>query len=120
MTIKVLTVDDSNFMRNIIKKALEKEEFKIVAEASSGEKAIELYQELDPDIVTMDLTMPGIGGLKALKKLKEFDPDVRVIICSAMSQEPLVIEAMRSGAKEFIVKPFSEDRIIRAARNVMK
>lgn len=120
MTIEVLTVDDSKFMRNIIKNALEKVEFKVVAEASSGEEAVELYKELEPDIVTMDLTMPGIGGLKALEKLKEIDSDIRVIICSAMSQEPLVIEAMRSGAKEFIVKPFSEDRIIRAARNVLK
>lgn len=120
MKIKVLTVDDSSFMRNIIKNALEKEEFKVVAEASSGEEAVELYEDVEPDIVTMDLTMPGIGGLKALKRLKEIDPDASVIICSAMSQEPLVIEAMRSGAKEFIVKPFSEDRIIRAARNILK
>ena len=120
MMIEVLIVDDSKFMRNIIKKALEREEFKVVAEACSGEKAIELYKKIEPDIITMDLTMPGIGGLEALKKLKEIDSDVRVIICSAMSQEPLVIEAMRLGAKEFIVKPFSEDRIIRAVRNVLK
>lgn len=120
MTIRVLTVDDSKFMRNIIKKSLEKEEFKVVAEASSGLEAVELYKDLNPDIVTMDLTMPGIGGLNALKKLKEIDPEARVIICSAMSQEPIVIEAMKSGAREFIVKPFKEDRIIRAAKNALK
>lgn len=110
--IKVLVVDDAAFMRMAIKKVLEKNGFEIAGEAENGRIGVEKYIECKPDIVTMDITMPDMSGVDALKKIKELDKDAKVIMISAMGQESMVKEAILSGAKSFIVKPFKEDHIV--------
>ena len=107
----VLVVDDAAFMRLAIKNVLEKSGFKVVADAKNGREAIEKYIENRPDIVTMDITMPDMTGIDALKKIIEFDPKAKVVMISAMGQERMVKEAIISGAKNFIVKPYKEEHI---------
>ena len=110
----VLIVDDAAFMRMSIKMTLEKNGFEVVGEAENGKKAIGKYNELKPDIVTMDITMPEMDGIEALKAIKKSDPEATVIMASAMGQETLVKEAILAGAKSFVVKPFSKDIFIKA------
>jgi two-component system chemotaxis response regulator CheY len=107
----VLIVDDAAFMRLAIKNALEKNGFEVVADARNGREGIEKYIEFHPDIVTMDITMPDMTGIEALKKIKEIDPAAKVVMISAMGQEQMVKEAIISGAKNFIVKPYKEEHI---------
>ncbi len=109
---RILIVDDAAFMRASIKRILERNGFGIAGEAEDGEAGVQKYQELRPDIVTMDITMPVMTGLEALRKIKELDPDAKVVIISAMGQEHLVREAIISGAKTFIVKPFTEEHMM--------
>jgi len=106
---KLLIVDDAAFMRLSIRNMLEKYEIEIVGEAENGAIAIEMYKELHPDIVTMDITMPEMSGLDALKAIKAFDAQAKVIMVTAMGQDRIVKEAILSGAKTFIVKPFKEE-----------
>ncbi len=109
---RVLIVDDASFMRLSLKTMLEKNGFEVAGEAENGLEAIKLYNKLRPDFVTMDITMPELDGIQALKSILEIDPKAKVIILSAMGQESKVREAVLSGAKTFIVKPFKEEHLI--------
>ncbi len=114
----VLIVDDAAFMRVSIKNMLTKNGFEVIGEAENGKIAIQKYQELSPNIVTMDITMPEMDGLASLKKILEIDASANVVMVSAMGQEGMVREAVQTGAKGFIVKPFKEDVILSALGNL--
>lgn len=116
---RVLIVDDAAFMRMMIKDILEKNGFEVVGEANNGLKAVEFYKKEKPDIVTMDITMPDMDGIGAVKEIKAFDPNAKVIMCSAMGQQGMVMDAIRAGAKDFIVKPFQADRVIEAVKKAL-
>lgn len=119
MSKKILIVDDAAFMRMMIKDILTKNGYEIVGEAQDGKEAIEKYEELNPDLVTMDITMPEMDGITALKEIKKIDPDAVVIMCSAMGQQAMVIDAIQAGAKDFIVKPFQADRVLEAIQKAL-
>lgn len=108
----IMITDDAAFMRMMLKDILIKNGYQVIGEAENGLKAVEKYKELKPDLVTMDITMPELDGIGALKKIKEFDPNARIIMCSAMGQQAMVIESIQAGAKDFIVKPFQPDKVI--------
>ncbi|GIO26162.1 response regulator [Ornithinibacillus bavariensis] len=116
---RILIVDDAAFMRMMIKDILTKNGFEVVGEAQDGAQAVELYKELNPDLVTMDITMPEMDGISALKKIREANPNAKVIMCSAMGQQAMVIDAIQAGAKDFIVKPFQADRVIEAIQKAL-
>lgn len=116
---RVLIVDDAAFMRMAIKNILVKHGYEVADEAENGQVGISKYKELKPDLVTMDITMPEMDGLSALKKIMDFDPNARVVMVSAMGQEQMVMEAIKSGAKSFIVKPFKEDHVIQTLSKVL-
>lgn len=116
---KVLIVDDAAFMRMMIKDILEKNGFEVVGEANNGLKAVELYKKESPDVVTMDITMPDMDGIEAVKQIKAFDPNAKVIMCSAMGQQSMVMDAIRAGAKDFIVKPFQAERVLEAIKKAI-
>ena len=116
---KVLIVDDAAFMRMMIKDILEKNGFEVVGEASNGIVAVDLYKKEKPDVVTMDITMPDMDVIEAVKAIKEFDPAAKVIMCSAMGQQSMVMDAIKAGAKDFIVKPFQADRVLEAINKVL-
>ena len=116
---KILIVDDAAFMRMMIKDILTKNGYNVAGEAENGVKAIEKYNELKPDLVLKDITMPEKDGIQALKAIKSIDGNSKVIMCSAMGQQAMVIEAIQSGAKDFIVKPFQPDRVLEAVKKVI-
>lgn len=116
---RVLIVDDAAFMRMMIKDILEKNGYEVVGEASNGLKAVELYKAEKPDVVTMDITMPDMDGIEAVKEIKGFDPAAKIIMCSAMGQQTMVMDAIRSGARDFIVKPFQAERVLEAIRKTL-
>ncbi|MCG0278144.1 MAG: response regulator [Thermanaeromonas sp.] len=116
---RVLVVDDAAFMRMMIKDILTKNGYEIAGEAENGQKAVELYQQLKPDVVTMDITMPEMDGIAAVKAIKKIDPDAKIIMCSAMGQQLMVMEAIQAGAKDFIVKPFQQERVLQALQKVL-
>jgi two-component system chemotaxis response regulator CheY len=115
---KILIVDDAAFMRMMIKDILEKNGFEVVGEANNGLKAVELYKKEKPDVVTMDITMPDMDGIEAVKAIKSFDPAAKIIMCSAMGQQTMVMDAIKAGARDFIVKPFQPDRVLEAIRKI--
>ncbi len=115
----ILIVDDAAFMRMMIKDVLTKNGFDVMGEAENGAKAIEKYKELQPNLTIMDITMPEIDGIQAVKEIKKIDPNAKIIMCSAMGQQAMVIEAIQAGAKDFIVKPFQADRVIEAVKKVL-
>lgn len=117
---RILLVDDAMIIRMILRKILTEAGFEIAGEASNGTEAIRKYQELRPDLVTMDITMPEMGGIKALKSIREIDPDAKVIICSAMGQKSLIIEAMEAGAVNFLAKPFDEEKVVETVRKTLQ
>ncbi|MGQ9855545.1 MAG: chemotaxis protein CheY [Fervidobacterium sp.] len=117
---RVLVVDDAAFMRMMLKDILTKAGHEVVGEAANGLEAVEKYKELKPDVVTMDITMPEMNGIDAIKEIKKVDPNATVIVCSAMGQQAMVIEAIQAGAKDFIVKPFQAARVIEAVQKVLK
>lgn len=119
MANRILVVDDAAFMRMMIKDILSKNGFEVVGEASDGAEAVEKYKELQPDLVTMDITMPEMDGITSLKKIQEIDPNAKVIMCSAMGQQTMVIDAIQAGAKDFIVKPFQADRVLEAIKKTL-
>jgi two-component system chemotaxis response regulator CheY len=114
MGTKVLIVDDAAFMRMMLRDILAKNGFEVVGEADNGKVAVQMYNELKPDVVTMDITMPEMDGIAAVKEIKSADPAAKVVMVSAMGQQAMVIEAIRSGAADFIVKPFQPDRVLEA------
>ena len=125
MAIKVLIVDDAMFMRNMIGdifegKNFDGQEFKVVAEAENGIEAIEKFKEHDPDIVTMDIVMPEMTGIEALKEIMKIDNKANVVMCSALGQDSLVMEALDSGAKDFIVKPFQPEKVLDVVLRILK
>ena len=119
MAKNILICDDAAFMRMMIKDILTKNGYNVAGEAENGVKAVEKYNELKPDLVLMDITMPEMDGIQALKKIKEADSSSLVIMCSAMGQQAMVIESIQAGAKDFIVKPFQADRVIEAVKKVV-
>lgn len=120
MSNKILIVDDAAFMRMMIKDILTKNGFTVVGEAPDGAQAVEMFKDTKPDLVTMDITMPEMDGITALKEIRKIDPQAKVIMCSAMGQQAMVIDAIQAGAKDFIVKPFQADRVIEAIRKTLE
>ena len=119
MAKNILICDDAAFMRMMIKDILTKNGYNVAGEAENGAKAVEKYNELEPDLVLMDITMPEMDGIQALKNIKASDAGAQVIMCSAMGQQAMVIEAIQAGAKDFIVKPFQADRVLEAVKKVV-
>lgn len=116
---RILIVDDAAFMRKIIADILTKNGYEVAGEAENGEEAIKKYKELKPDLVTMDITMVGMSGLEALESIMEIDPSAKVVMCTAMSQQAIVIRAIQSGAKDFVVKPFNAERVLDVVGRVL-
>jgi len=116
---KILIVDDAAFMRMMIKDILTKNGYEVVGEADDGTVAVEKYEELKPDLVIMDITMPEMDGIEAVRKIKKIDPDANIVMCSAMGQQAMVIDAIQAGAKDFVVKPFQPDRVLEAVKKVL-
>lgn len=119
MAKNILICDDAAFMRMMIKDILSKNGYNVAGEAENGLKAVEKYKEINPDLVLMDITMPEMDGIQALKEIKKLDAGALVIMCSAMGQQAMVIESIQAGAKDFIVKPFQADRVIEAVKKVV-
>jgi two-component system chemotaxis response regulator CheY len=117
--IDVLIADDLKFIKLVLRELVEKAGFRVVGEASNGQEAVELYQAKRPDVVLMDITMPKMDGLAALKQILAVDPEAKVIMCSALGQQSLIVQALQLGAKDFIVKPFREDRVIGAIKKIL-
>jgi two-component system chemotaxis response regulator CheY len=111
---RVLIVDDAAFMRKMLSDALTGGGHEVVGEAGNGVEAVERFQELRPDLTTLDITMPEKDGIQALKEILSFDPAARVVMCSALGQESKVLESIKAGAKDFVVKPFQADRVLEA------
>lgn len=120
MAPSVLIVDDALFMRMMIKDILSKDGFEIVGEAENGVDAVKKYAELHPDLVTMDIVMPEMDGIEAVRNIIKIDPQARVLMCSAMGQQPLVVEALEAGAKDFIIKPFQPAKVVEAVRKALR
>lgn len=116
--MKILLVDDATFMRMILRNALEKAGHTIIGEASNGQEGFEKYKELKPELVFLDITMPDVDGLECIKLIRGYDNKAKVIMCSAMGQQAMVIEAIQSGALDFIVKPFQPERVYEAIKKV--
>jgi two-component system chemotaxis response regulator CheY len=112
-------VDDLPFIKMVLKDLVEKAGFRVVGEASDGEEALRLFEEKRPDIVLMDITMPKMDGLTALKKILEKDPEAKIIMCSALGQQRLILQAIQLGAKDFIVKPFRPERVIGSIKKIL-
>ena len=119
MAKRILITDDALFMRVTLKNILSGEGYEIVGEAQNGVEAVKLYQDLKPDLVTMDITMPEMDGIEALKKIKAIDGNAVIVMCTAMGQKNMVVEAVQNGAKDFIVKPFQPDRVLEAVNKLL-
>ena len=109
---RILVVDDAMFMRRMLRDILTKNGYEVCGEAANGQEAIDKYIELRPDLVLLDITMPKMDGITALKEIKHIDPQAVVVMCSAMGQQAMVIDAIQGGAIDFIIKPFQEDRVL--------
>lgn len=116
----VLIADDATFMRMMIKDIITQAGFTVVGEASTGKKAVELYYKYKPTIVTMDITMPEMDGIIAIKEILKIDPKARILVCSAMGQRELVVEALEAGALDFLIKPFKAESVIDAIHNIIR
>lgn len=115
----ILIVDDAGFMRKMVQTHLTKGGYTNFVEGEDGQQAVQLYQDKHPDLVIMDITMPNVNGIEALRQIKEIDPAAKVMMCSAMGQESMVMDAIKLGALDFIVKPFKQDRIIQAVSKIL-
>jgi two-component system chemotaxis response regulator CheY len=120
MGVKILIADDLSFMRMIQREILSERGYIVVGEASDGIQAVERYRALRPDLVVLDITMPNMNGLEAMRKIFEIDPKARVIMCSALGQQNLIVEAIKAGVRDFIVKPFKPERILSAIEKALK
>lgn len=120
LAVKVLIVDDALFMRSMIKDILTASgKYTVVGEAENGQEGVQKFEQLQPDLVTMDIVMPVLDGIEATRQILKSDPRARVIICSALGQEPLVIESIAAGARDFIVKPFSPEKVLKVLDQIM-
>lgn len=117
---RILIVDDMKFMRETLHQLFSQNNYQVVGEAETGKEAVQLYRELLPDLVTMDLTMPEMSGLEAIKLIRSEFPEAKVIMCSAIGQKKVIMEAIESGAKDYIVKPFNDLQVIEAINRVLK
>ena len=117
--VTFLIVDDAIFMRTVLRKMLTDAEFQVIGEAGNGKQAIEMAKSLQPDIITLDITMPEMDGIDAIEHILEVSPNSKIIMCSAMGQHAKVVDAIKKGAKDFIVKPFEKTRVLQAVYNVM-
>ena len=120
MKARVLIADDASFMRQMIREIIEPEGFEVVGEATNGIEAVEQYEQLHPDLVTMDIVMPKRSGIDAVKGILADHPDACVVMCSALGQETLVMEALQAGAKDFIVKPFKPDNVLVTLNKILE
>jgi two-component system chemotaxis response regulator CheY len=120
MKARVLIADDASFMRQMIREIIEPEGFEVVGESTDGMEAVDHYKELHPDLVTMDIVMPKKSGIDAVKDILAQHPDARIVMCSALGQETLVMEALQAGAKDFIVKPFKPDNVLATLSKVLE
>jgi len=120
MSATIMIVDDAAFMRMMLKDILLKNGFNVVGEAENGAVAVEKYKELQPNLTIMDITMPEMDGLQSVKEIRKIDSKARIIMCSAMGQQAMVIEAIQSGAKDFVVKPFQAERVVEAVTKALK
>lgn len=119
MARRVLICDDALFMRTMLAEILEQSGFEVVGQAQTGAEAVTQYRELQPDLVTMDIIMPDMGGIDAVREIMKEHPDARILMCSAMGQQALVIEAIQAGARDFVVKPFQPSRVLEAVQRVL-
>ena len=119
MIYNVLICDDAVFMRTMVGDILQQAGYEIVGEAATGTQAVEKYKELKPDLVTMDIVMPEMGGIDAVREICKHDPGAKVLMCSAMGQQALVVEAIQAGARDFVVKPFQPSRVLEAVQRVI-
>jgi len=119
MNQTVLICDDAIFMRTMIGDILKQAGFEVVGEAETGVEAVEQYRDLQPNLVTMDIVMPDMGGIDAVREIVKEDPGARILMCSAMGQQALVIEAIQAGARDFVVKPFQPSRVLEAVQRVL-
>lgn len=119
MAGRILIVDDAAFMRMMIKDILVNNGYEIAGEANNGLKAVEIFKKERPDLVTMDITMPDMDGITAVKEIRSFDPSAKIIMCSALGQQSMVMDAIKAGAKDFIVKPFQPDRVVEALKKAL-
>ena len=117
---RVLIADDASFMRQMIREIIEPEGFEVVGEAADGVQVVEEFRKLSPDLVMMDIVMPRCSGIDAVKEIIAIDPEAQVVMCSALGQETLVMEALRAGARDFIVKPFKPDTVVSTLRKVIE
>ena len=115
----VLVCDDAIFMRTMITDILTQAGYEVIGEAESGAQAVERYRELRPNMVTMDIVMPDMGGIDAVREIIKIDPEARILMCSAMGQQALVVEAIQAGAKDFVVKPFQPSRVLEAVQRLL-
>lgn len=115
-----MIVDDAAFMRMMLKDILTKNGYTVIGEAENGAVSVEKYMELKPNLTIMDITMPEMDGLQAVKEIRKRDPQARIIMCSAMGQQAMVIEAIQSGAKDFVVKPFQPERVLEAVTKALR
>lgn len=116
---RVLVVDDAIFMRTMISDILKQAGYEVVGEAGTGVEAVQKYKETKPDLVTMDIVMPDMGGIDAVREIMKVDPSARILMCSAMGQQGLVVEAIQAGARDFVVKPFQPSRVLEAVQRVL-
>jgi two-component system chemotaxis response regulator CheY len=116
---RILVVDDAAFMRMMLKDILTKNGYEIAGEAENGLRAVEKYKELQPDLVIMDITMPEMDGIQAVREIKKINPNAKIMMCSAMGQQAMVIESIQAGARDFVVKPFQADRVIEAVKKII-
>lgn len=119
MSIGVLIVDDLAFIKLVLRDIVEKAGFRVVATASDGEEAVRLFEELAPAVVLLDITMPKMDGIEALRRMRRLDPSARIIMCSALGQQRLIVQAIGLGARDFIVKPFRPERVVGAIKKVL-
>ena len=115
----IMLVDDAAFVRLALEKILTENNYEVIAQASNGTEAIQMYKDAKPELVIMDITMPEMSGIDAVRGIKEYDPAAKIIMCSAMGQQSKILDAMTAGASDFIVKPYKEDRVISAVKKAL-
>ncbi len=116
----VLIVDDAKFMRMVLRRILTSQGHTVVGEATNGEEAVEMYAKLRPDVVTMDIVMPKLNGIEAVRRIMQFDPNAKIIMVTALGQETFVLDAIKAGAREFIIKPFRNEEIIKVVAKTIQ